>query len=145
MAAMPPDGAGLASADVPPPAPPGTPEVQRQARYNHLVSRLRGRQITMEEATELFALMQAMLRASEVARRNATQAALGRAGPTGPLAHVVRTQGAAPAGSDDLFLVGLLAMGAGAGLLAAMARRLAEPPPPADSRNEKGPASRRDP
>jgi len=143
MVAMAPDGASSAPAGAPPPAPPGTPEGQRQTRYNHLVSRLRGRQITMEEATELFALMQAMLRASELARRTAAPAVAGPGG-TGPSpARVIRAPEGTSNVSDDLFLVGLLAMGAGAGLLAAMARRMTEPPasPP---RNDHGTGARRD-
>jgi hypothetical protein len=137
MAAMTPQGSG----EVPPPSPPGAPEAQRQVRYNYLVGRLRGRQITMEEATELFAMMQALLRASEAARRT-VPGAPGRAGPvTGaprPLA------GVAPVGSapDDMFLVGLLAMGAGAGLLAAMSRRLAGGPRDGAG-TEKGSTERR--
>ena len=38
------------------------------ARYAYLVARLRNRQMTMEEATELFNLMQGMLQTSESAR-----------------------------------------------------------------------------
>ncbi|MGI0156285.1 MAG: hypothetical protein ACREDE_09190, partial [Thermoplasmata archaeon] len=41
----------------------------RSQRYNYLVGRLRGRQITMEEATELFTVMQGMVAlANELAR-----------------------------------------------------------------------------
>ena len=141
MVAMAPDAPSAPGA--PGAAPPGVNEVQRQARYNHLIGRLHTRQITMEEATELFALMQAMLRASEVARRSAAQATAASAGPAPSVARVLRGTPSASAGADDLFLVGLLAMGAGAGLLAAMARRMAEPPatpPPA----QQGTSSRRD-
>jgi hypothetical protein len=129
MPAMVPEPPG----EVPPPAPPGAPDAHRQVRYNYLVGRLRSRQITMEEATELFALMQALLRASEAARR-VTGAALPRPGPivVGPMGETPRVP-AAPSASDDMFLVGLLAMGAGAGLLAAMARRLSEGPPPQET------------
>jgi len=124
MPAMAPEVPG----EAPPPAPPGAPEAQRQVRYNYLVGRLRSRQITMEEATELFALMQALLRASESARR-ASGIVAPRPGPVvGPVGESPRVA-VPPSPSDDMFLVGLLAMGAGAGLLAAMARRLAEGPP----------------
>jgi len=127
MPATPPEGMETPSA--PPAAPPGSSETQRQVRYNHLVGRLRSRQITMEEATELFALMQAMLRAAELAAR---RAAIGPAGQVTPMTPAAPRRGApaAPSAPDDMFLVGLLAMGAGAGLLAAMARRLADAAPP---------------
>lgn len=125
-------------AEVPGPTSPGAPEAQRQARYNYLVGRLRSRQITMEEATELFALMQAMLRASEAARRISAMPAASQV----PGAPSRPPRLAAPAtGADDMLLVGLLAMGAGAGLLAAMARRLAEAAPPASA--ERDPPGRR--
>ena len=84
----------------------------------------------MEEATELFALMQAMLRASELAARRASMAATMAGAPAQAVTPRGRGPSAAPSAPDDMFLVGLLAMGAGAGLLAAMARRLAEGPPP---------------
>ena len=134
MAAMPPEGSDSAPSVAPPPAH----EAQRQARYNYLVGRLRGRQITMEEATELFAVMQTMIRASETARRSSmapTPAALPHPRHPSP-------PPPAPSASDDLFLVGLLAMGAGAGLLAAMARRLADATPPT-APPSKGSADRR--
>jgi len=137
MAGMSPPGAG----EAPPPAPPGAPEHARHARYNFLLGRLRSRQITMEEATELFALMEAMLRASEAARRVATVAParpMGAPGPVRPSAPGVAVSSA----PDDMFLVGLLAMGAGAGLLAAMARRLGEAAPP-PREPERGPVERR--
>ncbi len=123
MPAMPPD-----QAPEPPAVVSGVAmEPQRQARYNYLVGRLRSRQITMEEATELFAAMQAMLRASETSRRASLPPPPPQA--RGPVPVVGPPQPRAPSGgSDDLFLVGLLAMGAGAGLLAAMSRRLAEGP-----------------
>ncbi len=142
MAATPPGDVGPMAPEAPGSVPSGAPDAQRQARYNYLVGRLRSRQITMEEATELFALMQAMLRVSELARR---------AAPPPPVAGVPavphrppRGAGAAApsAGADDLFLVGLLAMGAGAGLLAAMARRLAEGPRPAAPTDRAAPGQR---
>ena len=119
--------------DTPPetPAPSAStgPDAQRQARYVDLVGRLRGRQITMEEATELFGIMQGMLRASEAARRIAAMPPA--AVPAGTPMVLRPPSGAGPssAAPDDMFLVGLLAMGAGAGLLAAMARRLGEAAP----------------
>jgi hypothetical protein len=84
----------------------------------------------MEEATELFTIMQSMIQTSEAAR-----AALMRVppppAPVGPAAVAPPPTSPAPGGGDDLLLVGLLAMGAGAGLLAAMAKRIQEATPPA--------------
>ena len=95
----------------------------------------------MEEATELFALMEAMLRESEVARRAVATLPARPAGPAAPARPA--TPGPAPSGgADDLLLVGLLAMGAGAGLLAAMSRRLAEGPLPKNDTDPRS-ASRR--
>ena len=114
----------------------GSTDTSAQApRYNYLVGRLRSRQITMEEATELFALMQAMLaRANEVARAAAYRAPTpptpAGAGPVPPPPPRVAAAGSS---ADDLLLIGILAMGAGAGLLAALSRRMGEPLPPAPS------------
>lgn len=116
------------------PAPPETPppgsaaDVPGPARYGYLLSRLRQRQITMEEATELFGIMQAMLRDSQTAR-----ARLERAPPAAP----PKPSAAAPAAaapsrapvSDDLVLLGLLALGAGTGLGAAFAKKMTAPGP----------------
>jgi hypothetical protein len=106
---------------------PARPDAQRTARYTHLVDRLRSRQITMEEATELFGMMQGMLRASEAAR-------IGRPPSTEPKARVPPREPAAAAAQgfpppDDLLLAGILAMGAGAGLLAALTKKLAQGAP----------------
>jgi hypothetical protein len=125
MAGMAPEGPG----EAPPSAPPGAPEHQRQARYHFLLGRLRSRQITMEEATELFALMEAMLRVSEIARR-AAMAPPPRMGGPPALPRSAPSAAAPSSAPDDMFLVGLLAMGAGAGLLAAMSRRLVDAAPP---------------
>jgi hypothetical protein len=129
-----------ASPDVTPPSAPGATDAQRMVRYNYLVGRLRGRQITMEEATELFGLMQGMLRISQLAARAGTMAPASRDAPARPA--VPLAPGSPPA-SDDLFLIGILAMGAGAGLMAAMAQRLAAGTP-TPARPEKGSTSRRD-
>jgi len=106
-----------------PEPPPARADAQRAIRYNHLIGRLRNRQITMEEATELFGLMQGMLRASEAAR-------LARvAQPDATPVPAPRTPKPAAVGmpmSDDLLLAGILAMGAGAGLLAAITKRMNE-------------------
>lgn len=121
----------------------------RNARYAYLAARLRNRQMTMEEATELFTIMQGMLQTSEAAR-----AALMRSPPPPPSsafhpAPAARPPAPPPSGSgDDLLLVGLLAMGAGAGLLAAMTKRIqdvtapsgppASAPPNSRSASQKG-------
>jgi hypothetical protein len=106
----------------------------RTQRYNYLVGRLRNRQITMEEATELFTIMQTMLaRANELARAAAfrapaaTPAIPGTAAPTAP------RLAPAPASADDFLVFGILAMGAGAGLLAALSKRIGDASPPAPS------------
>ena len=114
------------------PVPSPARDAARNQRYTYLVGRLHARQITMEEATELFNLMQSMLQSSEAAR-----AALVRAVPPPPVAGVpgavprVAAGPAGPSAGDDLLLVGLLAMGAGAGLLAAMTKRIQDATPPA--------------
>ncbi|MCI4363908.1 MAG: hypothetical protein L3K13_06375 [Thermoplasmata archaeon] len=100
-----------ADATSPPPAP--------SPRYAYLAARLRGRQITMEEATELFQIQQRMI-----------QGMLPSPGAPPP---PQRTVSAAPTGgtapalgiqlSDDSLGVGLVALGAAAGLLAALLRR----------------------
>lgn len=76
----------------------------------------------MEEATELFTIMQSMVQAGEAAR-----AALTRV-PVPPTPTAPPPPGAPPAPGlavtgDDLLLVGLLAMGAGAGVFAAVSKR----------------------
>lgn len=116
------------------------PASSRNQRYAYLVGRLHNRQITMEEATELFTIMQATIQSSEAAR-----VALMRTpqppSPVGPGVTAPPPSAPAPSGGDDLLLVGLLAMGAGAGLLAAMTKRIQEATPPAAS----GGNSRSDP
>jgi len=97
----------------------------RNARYAYLAARLRNRQMTMEEATELFTIMQGMLQTSEAAR-----VAIARTPPPPPSSAMHPPPAARPAApppsgtGDDLLLVGLLAMGAGAGLMAALTKRI---------------------
>ncbi len=112
-------------------------------RYNYLAGRLRNRQITMEEATELFALMQGMIaRANDAARAAAYRA------PTSPIAAAVGPPPPPPrplgpaSSADDFLLVGLLAMGAGAGLLAALSKRIGDVTPPSSDRPKSGAPSR---
>jgi hypothetical protein len=116
--------------DSSPASPSGEPSARNQ-RYSYLVSRLRNRQITMEEATELFSLMQGMIaRANELARVAALRAPVPpSAGGTPPPPPPPRAAGPGTS-SDDLLLVGLLAMGAGAGLLAALSKRMGDASPP---------------
>jgi hypothetical protein len=117
-------------------------DTQRNQRYVYLVGRLNSRQMTMEEATELFSLMQTMLRQAESARQ-----ALARSIPPPPSPGAAARPAlvTAPTGtSDDFFLMGILAMGAGAGLLAAMAKRLqdATPAPPGPGTSGSPPGTR---
>jgi hypothetical protein len=97
----------------------------------------------MEEATELFTLMQGMLaRANEVARAAAYRSPTPPS-PTGAGSALPPPPRALAAGSsaDDLLLVGILAMGAGAGLLAALSKRMGDPSPPAPSGSGRSPPS----
>jgi hypothetical protein len=111
----------------PPPARSSNPN----ARYAYLVGRLRSRQITMEEATELFSLQQAALSRSEAGRMAAiAQSGSARASSMAPPPPPPTPVVSGAAGADDLLILGLLTMGAGAGLMAAMARKMQEPPSP---------------
>jgi len=99
----------------------------------------------MEEATELFTLMQAMLQTSEAARlalmRTSTTPTPAVPAPPSPSSSPVTPT--VTGNLDDLLLVGLLAMGAGAGLLAANAKRVqgASSATGTDSPSTTGPAS----
>jgi hypothetical protein len=89
-------------------------------RYVYLIGRLRSRQITMEEATELFSLQQQILAGAMAARS-----------PAAPPSGRVPPAPGAPAGpamafDDDSLALSLLAMGAGAGILAAIMKRAQE-------------------
>jgi hypothetical protein len=109
-----------------PPPPPGTAPAGGASRYPYLVGRLRSRQITMEEATELFNLMQGMLTRVEAARAALAAAATAQgASPrtTAPTSTATPT-GTRVAVSDDAVLLGLIALGAGAGLVTALAKRV---------------------
>ncbi len=122
---------------------PGGETAQRNTRYSYLVQRLRTRQITMEEATELFGLMNGMLRASEAARALALR---NSAAPAPPPVAGVPPPPPAPLGpsvsSDDFLLMGFLMMGAGAGLLAALTKRVQEGPASPPSRPATGDPAR---
>jgi hypothetical protein len=103
----------------PPPPAPSSEAPPGSARHVYLLGRLRSRQITMEEATELFAIQQAMIRAAARAPTAPSTAS----GPTS-----APTPGGAPmAGlsvmSDEGLALALLAFGTGAGVLAAILKR----------------------
>lgn len=95
------------------------------ARYVYLLSRLRNRQITMEEATELFAIQQGMIRRAPSAPPSAP--------PTPPDTAATEDSATAvppaPAATqpfainDETFALALLAFGAGSGFLAAVAKK----------------------
>jgi len=85
--------------------------------------------MTMEEATELFGMMQGMLRASELGRQAALRAMSAAPVPSGTTPSKPAAVAAAPGGapsSDDLLLLGLLGTGAAAGVLAALTKRIQE-------------------
>jgi hypothetical protein len=112
-----------------PPAPPDP------GRYAYLVERLRTRRITMEEATELFALQQGLIRAAYQGR-SGTSAPAPPPPPTGsssiPPAGGTGATGPGISGlfgTDDALLLGLLALGAGAGLMAALGKHMRGEPP----------------
>lgn len=115
-------------------------------RYAYLVQRLRTRQVTMEEATELFGLMQGMLRASEQARLLAVRSTA--ATPSLPAPSAPRVipppppAGGSNVAADDFLLMGFLMMGAGAGLLAALTKRIQDAPGPPAPRPASGDPAR---
>ncbi|MCI4321158.1 MAG: hypothetical protein L3K05_02490 [Thermoplasmata archaeon] len=115
------------------PAPPPPPD--DSARYAYLVARLRNHQITMSEATELFELQQSTLSAALAG--TARSAAL----PPPPDADQPPAPSAPLSGapSDDMFWMGLLAIGAGAGVLAAIFRRSQANPPVSAPPQSKSP------
>ncbi|HEY1197372.1 MAG TPA: hypothetical protein VGG32_01420 [Thermoplasmata archaeon] len=114
-------------------------DAARNARHSYLVGRLQNRQITMEEASELFTIMQGMIQMSEAARLALMRAAPASHATAGHIAPPPRPP-PPPGGSiDDLLLIGLLAMGAGAGLLAAMTKRIQDVTTPTGSAPSSNP------
>ncbi|MGD0718621.1 MAG: hypothetical protein ABSA15_03465 [Thermoplasmata archaeon] len=87
-------------------------------RYAYLVGRLRNRQITMEEATELFGIMDATI-------RSISAAAVAASAPRTPTAPKRTEKPAAPPllASDDLLPFGILLVGAASGISAAVRER----------------------
>jgi hypothetical protein len=123
---------------------PGAPaargrESNRNARHAYLVGRLHNRQLTMEEAAELFAIMQGMLQTSEAARLALMRAPRPPSSAERPAAPPRTPPPSGGGGGDELLLVGLLAMGAGAGLLAAMTKRIQDSTTPAGSAPDSNP------
>jgi hypothetical protein len=114
------------------PAPPpiASPSAASNARYAYLVTRLRNRQITMEEATELFGILQDTLART-----------IARVPPMAPARASSRPPVSAPTSTtnllvltDETFALSLLALGVGSGLLSAILKRSAEGPKPPTAR-----------
>ena len=111
----------------PPPPPPSDPSSTESMgastsspRYVYLVTRLRTRKITMEEATELFGLMNALVRDARARAAPAVSST-----PTVPALPGSQPPPAAPSlWNDDNLGFALLFLGAGAGLLAAGAKKI---------------------
>lgn len=105
----------------------GTPNPV-STRYAYLVGRLRNRQITMEEATELFGIMDETIRML----RTTTIRVPPPPAPTRPPAAAPSavtapaTSGTPTIGADDLLTAGVLMIGAGVGISAALRRRVAD-------------------
>ncbi len=120
----------------PRPSSPPVPAIllPTSPRYPYLVGRLRNRQITMEEATELFGLMQeSLVMASQAIRQAAVPPP--PPGSSGPASATTITRpGAGLQLRDEDVGLGLLALGAGAGLLAAILKRSGEGPRPTGSK-----------
>ncbi len=86
----------------------------------------------MEEATELFTIMNSMILSGEAARAALTRVPPPPPPSAPPPSGTPSAEGIVASG-DDLLLVGLLAMGAGAGVIAAMSKRFQEATPAAGS------------
>ncbi len=130
-----------------PPSPNPNPATTPAARYAYLVTRLRNRQITMEEATELFSLMDETIRMLRSATLRMPSSPAPRSTPAGS-APAPATSSGIPTGigADDLLTAGVLMIGAGAGIAAALRRRALEGPkaedpasPAAERRSSSGP------
>ena len=118
----------------PPPPPTGPPPpavpaalLPSSPRYAYLVARLRNRQITMEEATELFGLLQsALANAARAIRQTAASPTPSPGGRPSPMPSGAPTPNRSPTAvalRDEDLALGILGMGAGAGLLAAVLKR----------------------
>lgn len=124
-----------APAPSPPPPPEESEGVPAAPRYAYLVSRLRNRQITMEEATELFAIQREQVR-TLLTRTNALVAAAAApalARPARPAPPPPPPGVPAVLGELDPWAEGLLFLTVGAGVLAALIKRSqGNPPAPAE-------------
>ena len=105
-----------------PPSAPTEEGAAMSPRYVYLLNRLRTRQITMEEATELFSLQQAML-AQERAANRMSREAKSVPVPAAPERNLLGVISTAP---EDLLWEGMLLAGPAAGLLAAIMKRSRE-------------------
>lgn len=95
------------------------------ARYVYLVTRLRNRQITMEEATDLFEIQAAMLRRAPPPPPSDSSDSGSPPPPSAP-ATAALSVGLPPV--DDALWLTLLTLGAGAGVLAAILKRAKDGP-----------------
>jgi hypothetical protein len=131
-----------------PPPPPPTEEAEEPTsapRYPYLVARLRNRQITMEEATELFAIQRRQVQALLVRTNALTAAAAASPTPVRMPRPTPRTTEVSPAAMAalenlDLWGEGLIFLAVGAGLLAAVAKRFQGPPPGSPPAEPRRPA-----
>lgn len=132
-----------APAPAPPPVPEEAEAVPAAPRYAYLVSRLRNRQITMEEATELFAIQREQVR-TLLARTNALVAAAAAAPtPVRPVRPPPPPSPGVPAvlGEMDPWAEGLLFLTVGAGVLAALIKRSQGGPSPGRTEKPSAPVS----
>ena len=109
----------------PPPPPPPSSTPTASSRYVYLLTRLRNRQITMEEATELFAIMQAMIRAAPSAPPPPPPPS-----DDGSIAPAPVTAAGITAWSGDADWLLILGLGAAAGLGTAVMKVLRDGPGP---------------
>ncbi|MGC2289892.1 MAG: hypothetical protein WA688_08565 [Thermoplasmata archaeon] len=130
----------------PPPPPEEAEEVTGAPRYPYLVGRLRNRQITMEEATELFTIQRQQVRLL-MARTNALAAAAASPSVRMPRPAARPAAPAAPVAMEGLdpWGEGLLFLALGAALLAALMKRSQGPAPTAPGRASPPAAGTRQP
>ncbi|MCI4323890.1 MAG: hypothetical protein L3K03_07755 [Thermoplasmata archaeon] len=104
------------------PSPPTAPSPPAPARHAYLVGRLRSRQITIEEAQELYELQQAL-----ILRLSSPPPTRYVAPPPAPAADAPASPVARPTATftlgDDALWLGLLGLGASAGIFAAILKR----------------------